>query len=152
MLLIPTELRESKIHGVGVFYTGEGAIPANNLIWWFQVGFDQSWTEDQILALPTQAQRHLYYNVWKSRRSGLYLLCADNLKYVNHSYSPNTHFIDGPSKQFEANCYAYTIIEPGQEITQNYQEFDSVGESELWEKIEKRTGIVRAEFDKEVYG
>src|ERR1035441_971759 len=92
MLLIPTELRQSPIHGVGVFYTGKEPIPAGELIWYFLNGFDQEWTEAQILHLPIQAQLHLYYNVWKSQVSKRYLLCADNLKYVNHAYSPNTEF------------------------------------------------------------
>jgi hypothetical protein len=151
MLLIPTELRQSPIHGVGVFYTGKEPIPAGNLIWFFQEGFDQRWAEEEILNFPEQAQIHCYYNVWRSKVTGLYLLCADNLKYVNHAYTPNTEFCAVPRLK-EPACFSRVVIGLGDEIVQNYQEFDSVGESELWEKLEIELGIQRSDFDKEVYG
>src|ERR1017187_5098618 len=108
MLLIPTELRESKIQGVGVFYIGKEPIPAGKLVWEFQPRFDGAWYDYEVLDLPPEAQVHLYFNMWKSKHSHLYLLCGDNMKYVNHSKTPNTFFSSNWIVNSEPACLSYT--------------------------------------------
>jgi SET domain-containing protein len=50
MVLVKTKVKESPIHGLGLF--ADQFIPKGTEIWRFTPGFDQKFTREQILASP----------------------------------------------------------------------------------------------------
>ena len=109
MLLVKTRLGKSDIHGFGVF--AEEKIKKGTLMWQFAAGFD---LELRIDVYPPQKSYILHYG--SMVEPGVYLLCGDNARFMNHSGSPN---MSGSGNENFALC----DIEPGQEITCDYREF-----------------------------
>jgi uncharacterized protein len=54
--------------------------------------------------------------------SGCYILCTDDARFINHSSQPNT--IDTQEGE-EGLTIAARDIQPGEEITSNYEAFDA---------------------------
>ena len=124
MLLIRTLVRESPIHGLGLFaaeFVAQGTV-----IWRFTPGFDQRFSTDVVAEMPVVLQEYVRTYAWLSRQSGLYCFAADNGKYVNHSSQPNSISNHLPSED-EVITVALKDIFPGDEITDDYASFD--GES-----------------------
>lgn len=88
MMMVDTEVRQSAIHGLGVFF--RTPIKAGTLLWRFDPRVDRIYTDAEIEALPPHMQDYLrIYSTWHVG-TGLYVLCGDNGRYVNHSEAPNT--------------------------------------------------------------
>ena len=111
----------SKIHGLGLF--ADQFIPKGTVVWRFTEGFDQRLTREQISEFPELVQRYLARYASLSRKSGLYLLCADAGNYFNHSDSSNcrSEYRDGEA---EVVTYAIQDIQPGEEMTGDYSTFE----------------------------
>jgi SET domain-containing protein len=113
MLLVKTYLDRSPIHGLGVF--AAEFIAKETKIWRFVEGFDRCYTPKQFARLPKQARDFL--KSYGYRVDGEILFTVDNDHYINHSHNPNTYLKSG-----------YTIarrnIRKGEEITNDYREFD----------------------------
>lgn len=121
MLLIKTKIRESKIHGIGLF--ADQFIPKGTEIWKFTPGFDQKFTREQILSFPDLLQIYIYKYSWRSKKSKLYIFSADNGKYFNHSDNPNA-LSEYRDNEEEVVTVATKDIEIGEEILDNYNSFD----------------------------
>lgn len=88
MMMVDTEVRESTIHGLGVFL--KEPVRKGALLWRFDPRIDRVYAEDEIAGLPAHMQEYLRtYSTWHEA-TGLYVLCGDNGRYVNHSDQPNT--------------------------------------------------------------
>ncbi len=88
MMMVDTEVRQSPIHGLGVFL--KVPVKAGTLLWRFDPRVDRVYVEDEINALPPHMQDYLrIYSTWHEP-TGLYVLCGDNGRYVNHSATPNS--------------------------------------------------------------
>jgi hypothetical protein len=88
MLIVETELRQSDIHGTGVFLLEP--VRKGDLIWRFDSRIDRVYCEDEIAGLPGHMQRFLRtYSTWHEATQ-LWILCGDNGRHFNHSDSPNT--------------------------------------------------------------
>mgnify|MGYP001561549977 CR=1 FL=1 len=88
MLLFDTELRESKIHGIGVFLlepVKEGAT-----IWRFDSRIDRIYSDHEIMEMPSRLRQFLRVYSTLHAPSGLWVLCGDNGRHFNHSETPNT--------------------------------------------------------------
>jgi uncharacterized protein len=113
MLLVKTYLDKSAIHGLGVF--AAEFIAKETKIWRFVEGFDRCYTPKQFARLPKPAREFL--KSYGYRVEGEILFTVDNDHYINHSDRPNTYLKNG-----------YTIakrnIRKGEEITNDYREFD----------------------------
>lgn len=131
MLRIRTSVKPSLTHGLGLF--AEERIPAGTVIWCFDPGFDQTFTDDQIEALAPGVRRLIWHYTYRDMNSGLLVLCADNARYFNHSDSPNTY--DRPDGEF-GETIARVDIEPGEEITNNYFVDDRDAEAKLRRRVE----------------
>ena len=83
----------------------------------FDLGFDVELTKQQFEELAPHSREQVARYIYTDVASGNYILCSDDAKYMNHSDTPNT-CTEG--HQTVATCQ----IEPGQEITCNYYEFD----------------------------
>lgn len=88
MLLVETELRESPIHGIGVFLTEP--VRAGQTIWRFDSRIDRVFSGAEIEEMPEALQR--FMRTYSTLHAGLdlWVLCGDNGRHFNHSDAPNT--------------------------------------------------------------
>lgn len=122
MLYIKTKVLPSAIHGLGLF--ADEFIPKGTEIWKFLPGFDQRFTHEQVIKFPPIVQKYLARHA-SFRKSDLYLLCADEGNYFNHSDVPNVHSIEKEG-ELEMPVYALRDIQPGEELIEDYGEYDEV--------------------------
>ncbi|MGE5195672.1 MAG: SET domain-containing protein [Deltaproteobacteria bacterium] len=116
MLLVNASAGRSRIHGKGLI--ARELVPAGALVWVLKKGFDVELTKDQFEELAPIAREQVARYVYTDVATGNYILCSDDAKYMNHSDTPNT--------RTEGNqTTAIADIQPGQEITCNYYEFDA---------------------------
>ena len=88
MLMVETELRQSEIHGTGVFL--KKPVRKGELIWRFDSRIDRVYSEEEIASLPEGVQNFLRtYSTWHEATQ-LWILCGDNGRHFNHSDTPNT--------------------------------------------------------------
>lgn len=114
MLLVPTRIEASPIHGLGLFATAP--IPAGTVWWRFDGRVDREYSDAEIEALPEPMQRHLVHYAYRLR-SGVVIHCGDNARFVNHADTPN-------SREGEGGCsIAARDIAAGEEITEDYGSF-----------------------------
>lgn len=88
MLLVDTELRESEIHGIGVFLTE--SIRAGQTIWRFDSRIDRTFSSAELAEMPERLQRFLRTYSTLHGELDLWVLCGDNGRHFNHSDTPNT--------------------------------------------------------------
>ena len=115
MLRVSTFVAPSRIAGVGLYAAQR--IPAGTQIWEFTDGVDWMLTREELEGFPEPFQSRLRHYVYLDE-SGLYVLCGDNAKFMNHAVEPNCSDTDPK----------YTVtrrtIEAGEELTCDYREFD----------------------------
>jgi uncharacterized protein len=114
MLLVKTYLDKSAIHGLGVF--AAEFIRKGTKIWRFVEGFDHAYSLKQFAKLPKPARD--YIKRYGYRVDGEILLTTDHDHHMNHSDDPNTYLKSG-------YAIARRNIRKGEEITNDYREFDA---------------------------
>jgi hypothetical protein len=88
MLMVETELRQSEIHGTGVFLVEP--VRKGDLIWRFDSRIDRVYSEQEFASLPDRVRQFLRtYSTWHEA-TRLWILCGDNGRHFNHSDTPNT--------------------------------------------------------------
>lgn len=109
MLKVKTILKQSEIHGIGLF--ADEFIPKGTLIFEedeFTVKFNneevQNFTEKKVEFI----KKYCYL------RDDVWYCSMDNDRFTNHSNIPNTY-------ETETFTFAAKDIQPGEEITTNYQ-------------------------------
>lgn len=115
MFKVPTYLAPSLIHGTGVFTAVP--IPAGTVIWEYDPPVDWEISPDEMESIPEPYQSRLRHFSYLDE-SGIYVLCGDNAKFMNHSFEPNC---DDPSG---AQTIANRDIAAGDELTCDYRAFD----------------------------
>lgn len=115
MLLINAVPRPSSIEGLGLF--AAEPIPAGTLLYRWDDRLAWTCSEAEFSALPAAAQAFVERYGWRDLASGRWRASVDNSKFINHSATPNTVHRDGGQ-------YALRDIAIGEEITENYAEFD----------------------------
>ena len=91
MMLVRTFLSNSAIEGVGIF--AAEPIKAGDVIWRLEPKFDVFFTESDIEELPPHMQDFIAkYSYPHMRKTGIWVLEADNGRFMNHSEAPNTDF------------------------------------------------------------
>jgi SET domain-containing protein len=136
-----TEVKNSEIHGFGVFAIHD--IPKGT-IWW------RADIHSNVIMLNREQYENLYrsennplkQNLWTVFSTYAYysqlhdslVLCLDNARYVNHSDAPNS----GPGCDLNPLAsVALRDIKKGEEITENYDNYDPCP----WAEILKFTEI-----------
>ncbi len=116
MLLIPTYVARSDIHGFGVF--SAVAVRRGTVLWRLDPGVDWIIPSSDVEQLPTafRTQFMEYASLWTS---GEYVLCGDNAMLMNHSPVPNMAEMDD-------HCIAVRDIREGEELTSDYRLFDQI--------------------------
>lgn len=88
MMMVETELRQSDIHGTGVFLLEP--VRKGELVWRFDSRIDRVYGEADLASLPERTQRFLRtYSTWHEATQ-LWILCGDHGRHFNHSDTPNT--------------------------------------------------------------
>ena len=114
MLLVKTILKESPIHGFGLF--AAEPIKKDTLIWEFNSMFDKKVYGGILDMLPLVVKDFIKtYGYLES--SGFWVLCSDDARYMNHSDNPTC-------EDRNQRDYAAKDIEIGEELTCNYYVFD----------------------------
>lgn len=136
MLLVRTKIKESEVHGIGLY--ADEFIPQGTLVWKFTPGFDKKFTAKQISEFPDLLQIYLYKYTWKSKKSGMYCFCSDNGKHFNHSENPNV-LSEYRDNEDESLVFAIKDINIGEELLDDYSSFEDISnlDKEMIQIIEK---------------
>jgi uncharacterized protein len=118
MLLVRTVLKDSPIHGVGVFATE--TISAGTPIWRFDPSFDVEITREVCESLPPVTRDFVEMYAYISKQTGRFVLDGDHARYVNHSNDPNCL----TSVERNIGVAARDIL-PGEEITIDYRDLSA---------------------------
>jgi uncharacterized protein len=116
VLLVKTSVRQSPIHGLGLF--AEEHIPAGTTLWRFEPLLDRLIPEGDLTGLPEQVIDFIDIYSEYFPELGVLVLSGDNDRYTNHSDDPNTEVVlpNGP----HAHVRAIRDIGAGEEITCDY--------------------------------
>ena len=121
MLLVPTYIGPSKIHGLGLF--AKEFIPKGTRVWQYQPGFDQAISPPLRASLPPLTEEMLLWFGYRDKTGWTYL-CGDNDRFANHSEDPPTMALPGFTPIETAPDIASRDIQADEEITYNYRIFD----------------------------
>jgi SET domain-containing protein len=114
MLVIPTELRSSPIHGFGVFLLAP--VKKGELVWRFDSRIDRVYTKAEREGLPEHIQKLIeVYAPWHEA-TDMRVLYGDYARHLNHSDSPNLLSSGGP---FGDDVAAFDLAS-GTELTVKY--------------------------------
>ena len=114
MMLVPTYLDRSPIHGVGIF--ARDVIPKGTRVWEFTPGFDQVFSDAELAALqPVQRDAVLFYCFIEPGLAGT-VLCCDNARHFNFADDPNCGSADHVLHGYVSTC-ALRDIAAGEELT-----------------------------------
>lgn len=115
MMMVDTEVRPSRIHGLGVFLLQP--VRKGELIWRYDSRIDRVYAEEEVASLPEHVQRYLRtYSTWHEGVK-LWVLCGDNGRYFNHCDPPSTL-----SDAIAFGCdHAARDLDAGEELTSDYR-------------------------------
>lgn len=126
MYTIDVEIAKSKIDGLGVFSLVD--IPNSKIVWIFKKDHDKRITKNEFLKLSNTDKEHLnktaYFSPWS--KFWVYPPNNDPAEYTNHSESNNLSVMFDKSVSPEPYFVANRDIKRGEELTNNYKEFDEM--------------------------
>jgi len=115
MLRVPTYVAPSPIAGVGLFAATD--LQAGLVIWEYEEGVDWRIPPAELARFPEPFQSRMRHYLYLDE-SGLYVLCGDNAKYMNHSDDPNCDDSGG------THTVVRKSVRAGEELTCDYRLFD----------------------------
>jgi len=136
MLRVPTFVAPSRIAGVGLFAATD--LAARTVVWEFDETVDWRITPDDFEIFPEPYRSRLRHYLYRED-SGLFVLCGDNAKFMNHAERPNC--------DDDGSVYTVTRrrIRAGEELTCDYRTFDldSKREGVSFEPVAARSEVGR---------
>lgn len=114
MLLVKTRLMPSNVHGLGCFAAER--VVAGQVVWSLAPSFDKVWSHSEYEALPSVVLHNICDHVYLCKRTGLWVYCVDDARFMNHSSAPNV--LSSGMRDVAARD-----IEPGDEILCDYESF-----------------------------
>ncbi len=127
MIHISYKLDKSIHHGIGLFTTED--IPAGTLVYSASPLLDLEITNDVYMNLSEQEKNEIrYWGFWIESKQ-VWHVDFDMSKFINHS--PNANLSQDQSHE-DAYLISTRVIQSGEELTQNYLEFETL------EDLEKR--------------
>jgi SET domain-containing protein len=100
--------------GLGLF--AKEFIEKGSVVWQYIEGVDIRICKDKFEKLNEVQKEYFYKYAWLEE-DGCYYSSCDLTNFINHSYNPNLKVIDDI-------VIAIQDIQPGEEMFENYQEFD----------------------------
>ena len=124
MYLIEIETHESGIDGKGVFALGK--IQKGTLVWKFNPSHDKSISVDEYNTSSKVVRDELDRIAYLSPTTGRYVFPPENdpARFTNHSKQNNLTVVINRDISDEPYFIANRDIEVGEELTNNYAEFD----------------------------
>lgn len=121
MLRILTYVAPSSIHGLGLF-TARDLRQGEQIGCWVD-GVDLFLAEREVALLPQLMRQTIRHFAYLERRNGRYCLNADNMRFMNHSATPNV--------AWSCMDIAACDIPAGTELTCDYYKFDDEADYKL---------------------
>lgn len=124
-------IKDSPIEGKGVF--ANESIQKNEIVWMFDPGHDKTLSKEDYENLSDLEKEKLQRIAYLSQTSGLYVLPpeGDAANYTNHdSENNNLSVVIDISLSTEPYFVANRKINTGEELTNNYNEFDKAIKSQ----------------------
>lgn len=126
MYVVPVKVSKSEIDGSGVF--AEASIAKESIVWVYKDGHDLSLTPDEYKLLTLNKKNILNKIAYLSPWSGLWVFPPHNdpAQFTNHSPRNNLSVVFDDKISAEPYFIANKDIEVGEELTNNYHEFDKI--------------------------
>ena len=115
MIIVPTYLEKSPLHGFGVF--AKDFIPKGTKVWEFHEKIDLRFSPEEFAALPPSVQEEIEIHMYEPEAGGAYYYETTMGKYMNHSRDPNVDF------GLVNVGFATRNIEKGEELLCDYRQF-----------------------------
>jgi SET domain-containing protein len=124
MLLVPTRLAQSPIHGFGVF--AAAPVAKGTPVWRFAKGLDMDFDPGIVDTLPQHVRIFFSHYGYLDRNVRRIILCFDDARFVNHSDAPNV------ATDYAQDAYGLDValrdIAAGEELTMDYGGFEENAE------------------------
>jgi len=126
MYIKQVKIDKSEIDGRGVFSLER--IPKGEIVWILKDGYDVMKTDEEFQLLSEAEKEHLAHTAYLSPWSGkwIYPPIGDVAEYTNHSSNNNLNAVYDPAISPEPVFITNREIEIGDELTNNYHEFDEI--------------------------
>ena len=125
MLLVPTRIAPSKIHGIGLF--AANSIKKGTFVWRFAPEIDILLTPAILERLSPVAHEQVMMYAYHDNKTNEFVLCGDDARFMNHFKGANVS--DNPDNPHES--FAVKDISAGEELTCDYYSFDLLAERHL---------------------
>jgi SET domain-containing protein len=125
MLLVPTKIGPSKIHGIGLF--AAKPIKKGTVVWGLVPEIDIVLTPAILKRLSSVAYEQIMAYAYQDNKTKEIILCGDDARFMNHSEDAN--IMDNPKNRNES--LAIHDISLGEELTCDYSRFDLLTERHL---------------------
>ena len=129
MLLIKTEVKSSKISGLGLFSLED--VKYGEIVEVIEDKFYKIFTQEEINELNKSAVQAEYEHDYMFKQGDLYFACLDNARFMNHSNTPNCFYKGTTSTAILQGIHGYFFahkdIKIGDEITVDYTTFCDKG-------------------------
>lgn len=125
MYLVTVSIKKSPIDGDGVF--AESNIPKDTIVWQYTDGHDKKMTKEEFDSLDAGRKKELQRIAYLSPTTDHWVMPPDNdpACFTNHSPDTfNTSVVVDKTVSDEPIFVANRDISAGEEITNNYLEFD----------------------------
>jgi uncharacterized protein len=115
MFLFKTEVKVATDPRMGLGLFATEFIPKDSIVWEFVEGVDIKVSVDRVEQMSEAQQEYFEKYAWVE--DDYYYSSCDLTNFVNHSYQPNLKIID-------EIMISLRDIHPGEELFENYAEFD----------------------------
>ena len=128
MYIVKVEVRDSEIDGKGVFTLQD--ISKGDVVWKFDLSHDQVMSPEAFSKLSENEKEKLLRVAYLSRRTKqwVYPPAGDAAEFTNHSKENNLSVMYNPDISEEPIFFANRNISSGEELTNNYNDFDDLTE------------------------
>lgn len=117
MLKIKTKIKESKIHGIGLF--ADEFIPKGTITWSYDADFDVGFSKETIDSLTPLQKNYFLFYCYFDKSIQKFILCCDSQRFINHSQK-----LENILSETRMDIAARDI-QPGEELLCDYNKFDS---------------------------
>jgi len=119
MIHIKYKIDKSKIHGVG-FFTREN-LKKGEVVYTASPLLDVDISQKEFNSLNEREKREVKYWGFWDEANNVWHIDFDNSKFINHSFNPT---LTQDSKHKDAFLITTRDVKKGEELTQNYLEFE----------------------------
>ena len=120
MLKVATKIGPSVIEGLGLF--ADQPIAPGTRVWVFEPDVDRCMPTSVLHGAGAQQRAFLETYAW--REGDMLFLCCDDMRFLNHSPSPNLVAIRDGSAPLGVALVAARDIRAGEELTGDYSAYD----------------------------